>query len=291
MVYKKGRLYLKIKVLGTAAATSMPLGFCNCDICKRARQNAGKDIRKRSSIIINDDMLIDLGPDSINACNMYGIDTSKIKYLVQTHSHADHFDGGHFVTRWSEYATKNLNYLDIYCSNGTAIDMNHWIKENEPSLDLFKEECKKDLKYELHIMKHGDIAKFNDYEIVAIDSKHDERVESLIYIISYKGKNLLYGTDLLEITEDAWKIIENYKLNIIFLDQTYGEGCNNGGHLDEREIKKIIEYMDEHGITNQKSEIYATHISHEGNNTHEIMEEKAKLSGYCIAYDGMEITI
>ena len=106
----------------------------------------GKDIRKRSSIIINDEMLIDLGHDSINACNMYGIDTSKIKYLVQTHSHPDHFDGGHFVTRWSEYATKNLNHLDIYCSNGTAIDMNHWIKGNEPLLDLFEEECKKDLK-------------------------------------------------------------------------------------------------------------------------------------------------
>ena len=74
-------MYLKIKVLGTAAATSMPLGFCNCDVCKKARQNGGKDIRKRSSIIINDEMLIDLGPDSINSCNMYGIDTGKIKYL------------------------------------------------------------------------------------------------------------------------------------------------------------------------------------------------------------------
>ena len=112
-----------------------------------------------------------------------------------------------------------------------------------------------------------------------------------IYIISYKGKNLLYGTDLLEITEEAWKIIENYKLDIVFLDQTYGEGVKNGGHLDESEIKKIIEYMNENGITNQKSQIYATHISHEGNNIHEIMEAKAKLSGYYIAYDGMEITI
>ena len=62
---------MKIKVLGTAAATSMPLGFCNCDICKKARQNAGKDIRKRSSIIINDEMLIDLGPDSISACYVW----------------------------------------------------------------------------------------------------------------------------------------------------------------------------------------------------------------------------
>lgn len=282
---------MKIKVLGTAAATGMPLGFCNCDVCKSARKKSDKDIRKRSSIIINNEMLIDLGPDSINACNMYGVDTNKIRYLLQTHSHSDHFDGGHFVTRWSEYATKNLKHMDIYCSKGTAIDMNHWIKENEQSLDLFEEKCKKDLKYELHIIKHGDIKKINDYEIIAIDSKHDERVEALIYIISYKGKNLLYGTDLLEFTEEAWKIIKNYKLDIIFLDQTYGEDCNNGGHLNESKIKEIIEYMNKNSIINQTSQIYATHISHEGNNTHEIMEKKAKLSGYCIAYDGMEIMI
>ena len=61
---------MKIKVLGTAAATSMPLAFCNCEVCKKARINGGKDIRKRTSIVINDEMLIDLGPDSINACGV-----------------------------------------------------------------------------------------------------------------------------------------------------------------------------------------------------------------------------
>ena len=99
---------MKISVLGTSAATSMPLAFCNCTVCRQSRELGGKNIRKRSSIIINDELLIDLGPDAINACNMYGIDAGKIKYLLQTHSHSDHFDAGHFVTRWSDYATKDL---------------------------------------------------------------------------------------------------------------------------------------------------------------------------------------
>ncbi len=282
---------MKVKVLGTAAATGIPLGFCNCEVCKNARKNGDKDIRKRASIVINDEMLIDLGPDSINACSMYGIDTGKIKYLIQTHSHSDHFDGGHFVTRWSEYKSQNLEHLDIVCSNGTAKDMNHWIKENEPSLDLFDDSCKKDLNYDLNIIKHNENIKLNDYEIIAIDSKHDDRVEALIYIISYKGKNLLYGTDLLEITDEAWQIIKKYKLDVIFLDQTYGEGFNNGGHLDEAQIKDIIKYMKEKNIIDDSSQIFATHLSHEGNNVHSIMEERAKLSGYHIAYDGMEINI
>ena len=144
---------MKIKLLGTAAATSMPLGFCNCEVCKNSRKNGGKDIRKRASIVINDEMLIDLGPDSINACSMYGIDAGKIKYLLQTHSHSDHFDGGHFVTRWSEYRSENLTHLNIVCSRGTAQGMNHWIKENEPSLDLFDENCKKAIGFKRMLKK------------------------------------------------------------------------------------------------------------------------------------------
>ena len=225
----------------------------------------------------------------MKTCSMYGIDSGKIKYLLQTHSHTDHFDGGHFVTRWSEYKSQNIEHLDIVCSKGTAIDMNHWIKENEPSLNLFDENCKKDLNYDLHIIKSNEIIKLNNYEITAIDSKHDDRIEALIYIISYNGKNLLYGTDLLKITKEAWDIIKRYKLNIVFLDQTYGEGCNSGGHLDDGQVKEIVKYMKEQNIIDENSQIFATHLSHEGNNIHEIMENKANLAGYHIAYDGMEI--
>ena len=281
---------MKITVLGTASATSMPLTFCNCDVCKESRILGGKNIRKRSSIVINDDLLIDMGPDSINACSMYGVDAGKIKYLLQTHSHSDHFDGGHFVTRWSEYATKNLEHLDIICSKGTAVDMNHWINENE-KIDLFDKKWQEDLNYSLNIVKHGDKVKIGDYEITAIDSKHDSRVEGLIYIISYEDKNILYGTDLLEISDVAWDIIKNYKLDVVFLDQTYGKGYNAGGHLDAEMIEEYVSKMKEEGIIDDSSLVYATHISHEGNDIHDKMEELSTNYGYHIAYDGMNLDI
>ena len=52
---------MKLKFLGTGAATACPLPFCNCQICKDARKFGGKDFRKRSSILINDDLIIDMG--------------------------------------------------------------------------------------------------------------------------------------------------------------------------------------------------------------------------------------
>lgn len=282
---------MKIKMLGTSAATSMPLPFCNCRVCNQARKNKGKDARKRASAVINNEMLIDLGPDLCTSANLYDINISKIKYLLQTHSHTDHFDGGHFVTRWSKYATKNLEHLDIFCSMKTAQNMNHLIKENESSIDLFEEKYKKDMKYDLHILKHGEKIKYDNYTITAIDSKHDDTTDALIYVIEYENKNILYGTDLLEISKEAWRILEQIKLDLVILDQTYGIGFNSGGHLDSGQVISVIHKMKEKHIINNDTEIYATHISHEGNDIHEIMEKEAIRNGYHIAYDGLEIEI
>lgn len=281
---------MKISVLGTSAATSMPLAFCNCPVCMQSRELGGKNIRKRSSVVINDELMIDLGPDSISACNMYGIDAGKIKYLLQTHSHSDHFDAGHFVTRWSDYATKDLGHLDIVCSKGTAVDMNHWINENE-SIDLFDKKWQEDLKYKLHIVKCGEITRLGEYEIVAIDSKHDPRVEAMVYIISSKGKSIFYGTDMLEISGEAWKILEKHRFDVVFLDQTYGKGFNAGGHTDAGMVSDYVKTMKSKGIIDEKTLVYATHISHEGHATHEKMEKEAKSNGYKIAYDGMKLTL
>ncbi len=281
---------MKIVVLGTSAATGMPLAFCNCDVCRQSRQLAGKNIRKRSSIVINDELMIDLGPDSVSACSMYGIDAGKIRFLLQTHSHSDHFDAGHFVTRWSDYATKNVRPLDIVCSKGTSENMNHWIHENE-NIDLFDERWQADLNCRLHIVKHGDRIRLDDYEIVAIDSKHDPRTEALVYIVSWNGKTLFYGTDLLEISEDAWRILETYRFDVVFLDQTYGKGFNAGGHLDAGMVSNYVKAMKTKGLIDDQSSVYATHISHEGNAIHDEMEKEARKNGYRIAYDGMKISL
>ena len=199
-------------------------------------------------------------------------------------------DAGHFVTRWSDYATKDLGHLDIVCSKGTAVDMNHWINENE-SIDLFDKKWQEDLKYKLHIVKRGEITRLGEYEIVAIDSKHDPRVEAMVYIISSKGKSIFYGTDMLEISGEAWKILEKHRFDVVFLDQTYGKGFNAGGHTDAGMVSDYVKTMKSKGIIDEKTLVYATHISHEGHATHEKMEKEAKSNGYKIAYDGMKLTL
>ena len=47
--------------LGTAAAEGYPGIFCECDNCKEARALGGRNLRLRSSLLVNDDLLLDMG--------------------------------------------------------------------------------------------------------------------------------------------------------------------------------------------------------------------------------------
>lgn len=280
---------MEFQFLGTAAATSIPLVFCNCELCRRARIYKGKNFRKRTSALINQELLLDLGPDLCSQAELYEVDLSKVKYLVQTHSHSDHFDAGHFITRSSEYGTRNLEHLTIVCSKGTCLDMNHLIKANNPAFEMKDTQWQKDMKYELQLVKNKDKIVLGDYEIVAIKSMHDERVEALVYVIGYQGSYVFYGTDLGKLSDDAWNILEQYQLNLVVLDQTYGSGNHSEDHLGQEQVIASVKKMREKKIISEDTLVYATHISHEGNDLHEKMELLASQYYYHIAYDGLKL--
>ena len=55
---------MKIVFLGTAAAEGVPGLWCKCPYCEHARKVGGKEIRRRCSYCVDDDTMIDFGPDS-----------------------------------------------------------------------------------------------------------------------------------------------------------------------------------------------------------------------------------
>ncbi|MGH2398786.1 MAG: MBL fold metallo-hydrolase, partial [bacterium] len=58
---------MRVTFLGTAAAEGYPNPFCGCENCRAARRAGGRSLRKRAAALINDDLLLDLGPDLISA--------------------------------------------------------------------------------------------------------------------------------------------------------------------------------------------------------------------------------
>ena len=72
---------MKILFLGTGAA----------DWNENAKTENGF-FRRNSSVLVDECILIDPGPGVPDAIREYGVDVSKIKYVLNTHNHMDHFN-------------------------------------------------------------------------------------------------------------------------------------------------------------------------------------------------------
>lgn len=78
----------KIKFLGTSSGYAIPRDDCTCLQCV---SKDSKDRRLRSSILINDKILIDVGPDILSQLKPAQI--ANLDSVVITHEHDDHVGG------------------------------------------------------------------------------------------------------------------------------------------------------------------------------------------------------
>ena len=282
---------MKITFLGTAAATSYPLMFCRCEICEQARKLGGRDFRKRSSLLINRDLLIDLGPDIMSASFMYGISIADVRYCLQTHSHSDHFDASHFSTRIQEYAVENIPKLELYASNATLNRMSEMLRSEDYISDILDPKEQERLSLSVYPVKALQSFKAGRYQISAFSTNHDKSVNSLLYTITEDNYTVFYGTDTGIIPEETWKGFHEKKLrfDIVILDHTYGPNIDGRGHLNANQFIEHIQRMRTQNLLKKNARIFATHISHEGNPIHSKMVEYGKKHGYEIAYDGLVI--
>ncbi len=269
----------------------MPLAFCNCSVCTAARRGRGKDIRRRSSVLVNDDLLIDLGPDTIVAAAEAGIDVPQIDYLLQTHAHSDHFDAGHLITRHRDYANQDIRQLRVLASEKTLAAMNLELQREADGINLWDPVDQEAMSLRLQILEHGQSITWGRYHIKGIESLHDTQQDALVYLITEAGKSFFYGADLLHLSARAWAELEGERLDILVLDQTYGAGHNAGGHLDAEQVQGVLRKMRETGIIDERTPAYATHLSHEGNGVHETANSLAVQRGYAIAYDGLCVEV
>lgn len=280
---------MKITMLGTAAI-GYPLTFCNCENCKIARIYKGKSIRKRASLLINENMIIDLGPNTQTAMTMYDKDMGKIKYLLQTHIHADHYDAGLLTTRIPYMEMKKHNKLEIFAHPECLKIMSDRVAQYEKA-DLISEEGSNKLNVHSNVINVGDKIIIGKYEVKAIESTHDTKHGSLLFIISENNKNLFYATDTPALTDKALEQLKEYKLDVVVMDNIFGDVDYSFSHLNEKLFIEQINKMKNLGIIDDETKIYGTHISHDGLSYRDIIEERANTNGYHIAYDGLEILL
>lgn len=281
---------MKITVLGSGGF-GYPLGFCDCEYCTQARKLGGKNIRKRASILINDEMLIDLTPDSQTAMTMYNKDMSKVKYLIQTHTHLDHFDTNIFTALDFKYGTKRNGELNLICSDLCLRDMQEKASRYD-KLNLYDKSYLEKIKLKIHTINHGQTLHIGDYTIKAIYCEHDTRIGAQLYLITYKGKTLFYATDTPLIKDVSLNELKGAKINAVFLDESFGLNDFMFSHLNLAGFNEVLDELRADELLTQDCQCFATHLTHDGNPLHDELEKLlSRQQGCHAAWDGLELNL
>jgi phosphoribosyl 1,2-cyclic phosphodiesterase len=279
--------------LGTAAANAYPEAFCRCDRCEQARSLGGASLRKRSAALVNDDLLIDLGPDIMAASQAHARPLTAVRFCLQTHAHADHFDPSHFLSRSPGYGVAGAPRLHFYASAGTLRCATRLLERDCAPGGFLDPATGDRLNLTVHPIAAQQSVVFGRYHVTAFAANHDPEIDPLLYAIRADGKCIFYGTDTAAFPEETWQGFRRHQLkfDLVVLDHTYGPGKSGGDHLSARQFIEHMARMRQEGWLADRARFFATHIAHDGNPPHPEMAEFAQRHGYEVAYDGLVLEI
>ena len=284
----------ELQILGSAAAEGIPAMFCNCDVCKAAWENGGKDVRMRSAYKISDTIRIDFGPDTLAQEYKYQLHSEKLKHLFVTHSHEDHFYPELLVYRMPGFSKVDEdNILNIYGNPGVmhAIQKFFWAKP----FQYFDGDYKK-FRMNLVPLQAFDhiVIEEEDFEIYALKADHMINIASeipMFYVFRHGSSWAMVANDTGYFREETWEFLESkkFKFDLVITDCTGGLLNYERGHMSGSYVVDTKKRLEKIGSVTENTQYYINHFSHNGKATHKDLEARFNPEGIKVGYDGLII--
>lgn len=281
---------MRAQFLGTAASEGYPDAFCGCRNCRRAREVGGASLRCRSSLLIDDELLIDLGPDLLAASAKLGVALDHVAYCLQTHEHDDHLHPANFLSRSRFCGVQDAPHLHFYSTRGAQERARAGLGKRA---DLLVAGASGDLNLTLHAVEPFQTLAVGPYRVTAVPAAHDPSIVALLYIIERAGRSLFYATDTGPLPEATRAALRRWggRFDTIIMDHTFGVGRRSDGHLNSEQFREELAHLRADGLLTDETRVYATHLAHHSNPGHEELVALAVGWGYAIAYDGLVIAL
>ncbi len=271
---------MRLFFLGTAAAEGYPGIFCSCDSCNEARILGGKNIRLRSALLVNEDLLIDFGPDLLASAQRFSLNLWNVTTGLVTHAHMDHFFMGNLEMRVDAFTGRRPPpTLHLYGPRDVAAIMG----QESHDLALMHLES-----YTVHAFDEWET---NGYKISAYRAHHAVgSLEALFYSVDDGNHAILYATDTGRFTEDTRKALVGRSFNVVVLEETLGVG-EYDQHLGFESFLEQVRWIRSEGLIRPGGRVIAHHFSHSGNPLHAELEAIFHPHDVEAAYDGMEVML
>lgn len=271
---------MRIRYLGTAAAEGWPALFCHCEACRKAAELGGKNIRTRAQAVIDEKILMDLGPDTYMHMLYHGLDLPKIHTLLVTHAHQDHWYPLELLLRGEPYAHQEPETMLTAYGCREVRELFDWAAAQNDSPNF------------QGVVKFQEVREFEPFEtpegyiVTPLLAKHNPKEKCLLYLIEKDGKTIFYGNDSGLYPEETWAYLKGKKIDLVSFD------CTNVCHPDgsyHMGIPAAIIARDRllaQGSCHAGSQYVITHFSHNGKLMHEEIKKIADEEGFLTAWDG-----
>jgi phosphoribosyl 1,2-cyclic phosphate phosphodiesterase len=270
---------MKLLFLGTGAPEGNPSPFCDCENCLYVRKKKGKNIRLQASLLINKDLLIDFGPDVTRTFNREGLSMSKLKYVLVTHCHFDHFFPANFFFRMVGPRTKPVTPLHLYGPERMQERVSDWIFKPDEQQSI------------LHTIEPYTSIKIGKYTVKTMSITQSDAYagRGMCYIISDGKKTLLYAVDTYEFPQENWKAMKGYVFDTVILDETFGYKDPPGkDHHNIAMYLQTIERLKKEKHTKKSTKFYTQHMSHH-NPPHDKLAKLFLKHHILVPYDGLNV--
>lgn len=285
-----------MKFLGTGAGGGTPNPFCSCRICENARQVKGREIRTRSSFLLDSKTVIDIGADFFAQSFLYDACFAETEHVLYTHMHDDHIN---YTMMW-ERLVRNSNEqhtLNVYLVG----DAYRFITEFYMTSLLTKgcETCLDPGNVNIVKLEMGKEYKINGYKVTPVKAMHETSFEKngSNYLIKRNGKKLFYGLDTGGFSDEATELLRGAGLDVLIAECTFpAENYIGGycGHMDLTLLWKNLDRLYEIGAINENTRVYISHIEAMGMTHAEMCDYTANIGKpykVITAYDNMEIEL
>ena len=270
---------MRLTFLGTGAGEGYPDIFCECERCRAARTLGGRNLRLRSSLLVNDDLLLDFGPDLLASAHRCAVSLSTVRTVLVTHGHSDHFHLVNLVFRKQGMTRVRPPRLKLFAPS----DVIQAIQSALPGLD--------DVLTDTQAVTAFENWEHNGYRFTSYQAFHGEgRIEALFYSVYDGRRRFLYATDTGPFPEATWQALASQTFDAVILEETMGPGEYHQHMNTQTFLAHYCRFKDS-GMLRSGGQVYATHIGHNWNPPHDQVVELLGPHGVVVAYDGLTLEL
>ncbi len=276
---------MKLKFLGTAAAEGIPSMFCDCEVCREAKNRGDKNIRTRSQAVLDDKIIFDFNADTYMHFLAHDLDIKNIRTCLLTHSHDDHLYPEELKLLRPNFSYRPISEPFTIYTGKSGFDRIDALIQKFP-----------EVYFDTKLLTPFEPFDVDCYTVYALPATHPAQTSPFVFIVEKDNKVMLYNHDTSMYPNETITFLKNFgkKFDFITSDCTGGAQELPDGYAGHMNIRRNLELRDlfiELNLYDSNAPWYLNHFSHNSGLTvlFEEFSEIAATYGFMTSYDGCEV--